>query len=99
MRNNGMKRIYIGDVGEIPAPYGYTQISPDLDIDSLTTREMFSLLLEAGVPLQKIIGIDNCYEHTNMVWLGANSLPSEMNLLEDVVYCRNCFQQYRRKHK
>lgn len=95
-----MKSLYVGDIGEIPQPYPYARV-PDIDLDGLTERQLFSLALEAGVKLKDIIGIDDCFMHNESthVVLGANSLPSGFTYLEHVVYCRNCFVMYRKKRK
>lgn len=91
----GMKPVYIGDVGEIFTTPARRAIPSDEEIDAMSDHDLFAVALECGVSLYDIIGINHCYEHIDMVFLGSNSMPSGYNLLDHTNWCRNCFQLFR----
>ena len=94
---SGMKPVYVGDVGEITLRPVRKPIPNDVDLDSLDIHELCAMALEAGVGLRDLIGINNCYDHVNMVLLGSNAMPQGFNIIEHTKYCRNCFQMFRLK--
>lgn len=99
MKRTSMARICVGDVGVLSPPQEVTPIPPDLDMDTLSTRELMIVALNAGVKLKDLIGVDQCFMHVEYVELGAKALPEGYNLLEHCVWCRNCFVLFRIKRK
>jgi hypothetical protein len=95
----GMQLLYVGDVGTIVPKSTIHTIDDDIDLDSMSDRQLFNLALESGIPLKTLIGIDHCYEHTDMVFLGGKVLPTGFSYYENVKYCCNCFQMFRTRRK
>ena len=99
-KRNGMKPIYVGDVGDIqslntPRQLPEYEIS---DLDNMDIHELFALALECGIKVQQLIGINRCYENSNMLLL-KGVLPQGFTLIEDTKYCNNCFCFFRVKSK
>lgn len=100
-RRSGMQPVYVGDVGNIHPVR--SQIDVDLlmsvDIDALEGPQILRLALQAGVDIRDLIGVNRCIQHYELVLLQDRKLPDGYNYLEDVTYCRNCFQYFRVKWK
>lgn len=90
--------VYVGDIGDITVAAPLTPIPLDIDIDALTNRELFKLLLDHGVDVRLILGVDYCYQHVDMIYLGGLPMPEGYSLFENTRYCRNCWAWWRDKH-
>lgn len=95
--NKSVKRVYVGDIGEIVVKAPITPITEHIDIDRYTNRGLFKILLDHGVDVRLLCGIETCDKHVNMVLVGANKLPDGMNWCDDMRYCNNCWQWFRWK--
>ncbi len=98
MNRKGVAAIYVGDIGDIFTVHvPVTPIADNIDIDSLSTRDMFKLALAHNIDVRLLLGVDNCYEHVGMLEMGARALPDGYNWAEDTNYCNNCWLWFRRK--
>lgn len=96
-RRSKMPHVMVGDVGEITIRPERKTIAENVDLDSMDLHELCALAIDCGIGLKELIGIDNCFEHVNMIFLGANDMPEGFNIIEHVKYCKNCFQMFRLK--
>ncbi len=94
-RRNGMKLVYVGDVGVITPPTYVKPIPPDVDIWKLELRELFNLGVKLGYPVTELLGVSHCWDHLDYVKLGGNKLPDGYNWAEHVIYCKNCWEYFR----
>ena len=95
-RRNGMQRVYIRDIGNIVPPTTRQPLPPGIDLDKLTTRELFSLGVQCGISVQELIGVDSCNDHfTKYTKLAGNKLPDGYNWAEHVIYCNSCWEYFR----
>jgi hypothetical protein len=90
----GIGKIFVGDVGVIVPPVLHLEITM-IDTSKMTYRELCAYALECGVDIRDIIGIDHCYLHVDMIYVGDKPLPRGFNMVEHCNWCRNCFQMYR----
>lgn len=91
-----MKPVYIGDIGTIVQPTQKYSLPKDLDLDALTTRQLFQLGILCGVAVQELIGVKSCMDHfERYTKLGNNKLPDGYNWAEHVVYCNSCWEYFR----
>lgn len=90
-----MARVYIGDVGEIPPPQAPFETELKFDLSKVTFRDLCNLTTILGFDVRDIIGINDCFEHRNMIFLGDKEMPEGFNLFEHCVYCKNCWKLFR----
>ncbi len=65
-------------------------------LESLTDEQLFNMSLKMGVKPTEAMGIEHCYEHYEMKLLSSTS-TAKFNYATEVVWCKNCFQYFRRK--
>ena len=96
-KRNGMKPVYVGDIGEIVIKTPISKPTRKLDLENMSLRELFREALECGFDVRELIGVEGCDKHVGMVFLGGKTMPQGMNLVENCVYCKNCWQYFRDK--
>lgn len=99
-RRSVMKPVYVGDVGDT-TPVVTTLKKPKQsseELDNMDIHQLFAVAIECGLPVQKLIGIEDCTDHYDKVLL-IGAMPEGFTLVEDCVYCNSCFQLFRKKRK
>ena len=84
--------------GKYRAPLDFEQERAIVNdaLDTLTDEQLFDLALKLGVNVTDALGIMFCYEHYEMKLLNSKS-TAKFNYATDIVWCKNCFQFFRRK--
>jgi hypothetical protein len=94
-----MAKIYVGDIGTITISPPKIGLPKDLDLSGLSFRQLCNLAVVCGFDVRDLIGIDNCYEHVEMVLIFDRALPEGFNLFDHCSYCRNCWRMFRVRYK
>lgn len=91
----------VGDPGPPLLKAQYVHSSPEVDLDSVSTRALMNLALSRGIDVKEVCGIEKCIEHKGMRPLGEMFHQSKDYTKYipgmDLLWCRQCWQWVREK--